>query len=189
MGSNYFGSDANGRCVAAGMSSFSSSRKGKKHGSEKPKQPQRGLGVAQLEKIRLHGQMECNYLPTFHNPFAQNFIQEDMGLQTSSSSPSYGFPGSYRAMMGLQDFEGANTTYGESQHNNVARTWQPEGLENHHFGLPNSMTRSFFDPGVEGSTFSRKKKEVGTDLFAAYTNRNSDHQSSNSQDIDLELRL
>ncbi|XP_073031458.1 protein SPEAR3-like [Primulina eburnea] len=82
MGSNYFGSDANGRSCVAGMSSSSRS-KGKKNGSDKPKQPQRGLGVAQLEKIRLHYQMECNYLPTFHYPFAQNFIQEDMGLQTS----------------------------------------------------------------------------------------------------------
>ncbi|XP_073272457.1 protein SPEAR1-like [Primulina huaijiensis] len=187
MGSNYFGSDANGRSCVAGMSSSSRS-KGKKNGSDKPKRPQRGLGVAQLEKIRLHDQMECNYLPTFHNPFAQNFIQEDMGLQTSPSSPSYGFPGSYRAMMGLPDFEGA-TTYGESQPSNVARTWQPgnAGLKNHHFVLPNSMTRSFFDHGVEGS-FNRKKKEVGPDLFA-YTKQNSDHQSSNSQDIDLELRL
>lgn len=34
----------------------SSSRKGKKN-SDKPKQPQRGLGVAQLEKIRLHSQL------------------------------------------------------------------------------------------------------------------------------------
>ncbi|XP_073017608.1 protein SPEAR1-like [Primulina eburnea] len=187
MGRNCFGSDANGRCVAGIPSS---SRKSKKNGSDKPKQPQRGLGVAQLEKIRLHSQMECNYLPTFHIPCAQNFIQEDMGLRNSFSSPSYGFPGSYQVMMGFQDFEGASTTYGESQSSNVARRWQPgnAGLENHHFVMPNSMTTSFFDPEVEGS-FNRKKKEGRTDLFA-YTNcQSSDHQSSNSQDIDLELRL
>ncbi|CDY31992.1 BnaA07g00030D [Brassica napus] len=45
-------------------------RRGKKNGSEKPKQPQRGLGVAQLEKIRLHGEMSCNsfnnYNPSLH---------------------------------------------------------------------------------------------------------------------------
>ena len=36
-------------------------RRGRKGGGggEKPKQPQRGLGVAQLEKIRLHGEMGC----------------------------------------------------------------------------------------------------------------------------------
>lgn len=49
MGSNY--------CGEAERSGGSSSRKGKKNGSDKPKQPQRGLGVAQLEKIRLHSQM------------------------------------------------------------------------------------------------------------------------------------
>ncbi|KAI3694778.1 hypothetical protein L1987_77758 [Smallanthus sonchifolius] len=42
----------------------SSSRKGKK--AEKPKQPQRGLGVAQLEKIRLHSQL--GFHPTNIHP-------------------------------------------------------------------------------------------------------------------------
>ncbi|KAJ0745563.1 putative SPEAR family protein [Helianthus annuus] len=52
---NYYGeSGSNDRSSSAGGSS---SRKGKKSGSDKPKQPQRGLGVAQLEKIRLHSQM------------------------------------------------------------------------------------------------------------------------------------
>lgn len=38
--------------------SGTTTRKSKKSGqSDKPKQPQRGLGVAQLEKIRLHSQM------------------------------------------------------------------------------------------------------------------------------------
>lgn len=52
---NYFGESAGG----------SSSRKGKKSGSDKPKQPQRGLGVAQLEKIRIHSQM--GFLPQVIN--------------------------------------------------------------------------------------------------------------------------
>nr|GEW29556.1 reverse transcriptase domain-containing protein [Tanacetum cinerariifolium] len=52
---NYFG-DAAGFDRSAGGSS--SSRKGKKSHPDKPKQPQRGLGVAQLEKIRLHSQLE-----------------------------------------------------------------------------------------------------------------------------------
>ncbi|KAL6974429.1 Protein spear1 [Sarracenia purpurea var. burkii] len=73
-----------------------SSRKGKKSNSDKPKQPQRGLGVAQLEKIRLHNQMGCLYLPSLHAPYPTNLNQEDMNrLQTgysvvqSSSSSSY----------------------------------------------------------------------------------------------------
>ena len=51
-------------------SSSSSSRKGKKNNQDKPKQPQRGLGVAQLEKIRLHGQMACG---GYHPPYPSNF--------------------------------------------------------------------------------------------------------------------
>ncbi|KAI7737286.1 hypothetical protein M8C21_002143 [Ambrosia artemisiifolia] len=44
----------------------SGSRKGKKSNSDKPKQPQRGLGVAQLEKIRLHSQL--GFYPSNINP-------------------------------------------------------------------------------------------------------------------------
>lgn len=72
MGSNYYGYERGG-------GDSSSSKKGKKGSSDKPKQPQRGLGVAQLEKIRLHSQMECNYLPSVHhNPYASNFSQVDL---------------------------------------------------------------------------------------------------------------
>lgn len=78
MGSNYtYGGDGRiniGNEGGLSSSSSSSSRKGKKGGggSDKPKQPQRGLGVAQLEKIRLHSQLTAaaasNYLP-LHNPY------------------------------------------------------------------------------------------------------------------------
>lgn len=75
MGSSYFGEpnfgNERGSSTTGGGSSSSSSRKGKKSNSEKPKQPQRGLGVAQLEKIRLTGQMcHPNSLQT---PYSTNF--------------------------------------------------------------------------------------------------------------------
>lgn len=62
MGSNYYGEAKFGG---------SSSRKGKNNSSDKPnKQPQRGLGVAQLEKIRLHTQLgSANPLPNPNYPF------------------------------------------------------------------------------------------------------------------------
>lgn len=71
MSSSYFGEPN------MGNERGGSSRKGKKSNSDKPKQPQRGLGVAQLEKIRLHGQMGCNYHPSFHTPtpYPTNFNQ------------------------------------------------------------------------------------------------------------------
>ena len=66
MGSGYFGEPGFGNERGSGLlsssssspSSSSSTRRGRKGGSDKqPRQPQRGLGVAQLEKIRLHGEI------------------------------------------------------------------------------------------------------------------------------------
>ncbi|KAL3839894.1 hypothetical protein ACJIZ3_024485 [Penstemon smallii] len=209
MGSNYFGLDAkqrNERAGGTGLSSSSSSsqssssRKGKKGiNSDKPKQPQRGLGVAQLEKIRLHTQLggSNNYLPSLHNPYLPNLIaQEDMRtLQTayssspssfpysSSTSPStYGFQGPQGVVIGLQDLDRANTRYGDSHPTSVAR-WHPDnaGFGSQHFEEPN-MTRSFLEPGVEGSPSKKNKKDsLGS------SSQNS--ESSSTQDIDLELRL
>ncbi|KAH6818250.1 hypothetical protein C2S51_001853 [Perilla frutescens var. frutescens] len=202
MGSNYFGEQNNylgNERGAGGMSSSSSSsssRKGKKNGSDKPKQPQRGLGVAQLEKIRLHSQLGCTYLPNVHHsPYASNFSQDDVRLQTahssslssssfsysSSSSPPYGFQGHHGVMMGIPDLDRANLAYGDSQPASVAR-WHPgnAGYGSQHFVEPSMSTRPFFEPPVEVS-FNKKKKKDGS------SSQNSD--SSSSQDIDLELRL
>uniref|UniRef100_A0A6N2L459 Uncharacterized protein n=1 Tax=Salix viminalis TaxID=40686 RepID=A0A6N2L459_SALVM len=91
MDSGYFGDPNFGNNERSG----GSSRKGKKSSSDKPKQPQRGLGVAQLEKIRLHGQMGCNYHPSLHStpPYPTAFNpQEDIRVQTGySSAPSSSF--------------------------------------------------------------------------------------------------
>ncbi|KAH7851182.1 hypothetical protein Vadar_008310 [Vaccinium darrowii] len=103
MGSSYFG--------VTNPGNERSSRKGKKSSgtnvnmnaeNNKPKNPQRGLGVAQLEKIRLHTQMASTYSST------PALTQEDVKMQTqghpsvvlpsslpyapsSTSSSSYGF--------------------------------------------------------------------------------------------------
>ncbi|CAN1822584.1 Protein SPEAR1 [Linum perenne] len=85
MGSSYFGEpnmSGNERrnSTSGTSSSSSSSRKGKKNNNningiinsekQQPKQPQRGLGVAQLEKIRLTGQLGYNHHhhhhPSYH---------------------------------------------------------------------------------------------------------------------------
>lgn len=60
---NYFGDSAGFDQSAGGTSS---SRKGKKSHPDKPKQPQRGLGVAQLEKIRLHSQLGLHPTNNLH---------------------------------------------------------------------------------------------------------------------------
>ncbi|KAL3825166.1 hypothetical protein ACJIZ3_021195 [Penstemon smallii] len=182
MGSNYYGEGF--------LSSSSSSRKGKKGNSDKPKQPQRGLGVAQLEKIRLHTQLGCSYnIPNY----AHNFNQEDIRLQTpysSSSSPSYGFQGSHGVMMGLPDLDRGNIRYGDSLPTNVGHhgRWHSGNAGFGHFVEP-SMTRSFLEPGVEGSSHNnmKNKKDRNDSLIMGSNFQNS--ESCSTQDIDLELRL
>ena len=79
MGSGYFGEPNLGNNERGG-----SSRKGKKSNSDKPKQPQRGLGVAQLEKIRLHGQMASDYHLSLHRtPYPTTFNQQVYTLSPS----------------------------------------------------------------------------------------------------------
>ncbi|GJT69663.1 zinc finger, CCHC-type containing protein [Tanacetum coccineum] len=124
---NYFGDAAGFDRSAVGSSS---SRKGKKSHPDKPKQPQRGLGVAQLEKIRLHNQLGLH--PTNHHP------QEDIRIQTAyspsssfsynSSSPSYNTSqGQQNIMacadsdMGMSEAERSNMIYGRAHHSSDPR--------------------------------------------------------------------
>ncbi|KAL6558509.1 hypothetical protein OROMI_018859 [Orobanche minor] len=198
MGSNYFGEqpDYYGNINERGgglLSSSSSSRKGKKNGSDKPKQPQRGLGVAQLEKIRLHSQLGCAYLPSAHtNPYASNLFQEDIRLQTPncSSPTSYnnGFlQGHHGVMMGMPtDFDRENITHGD----NAARWHQANaGYRTQQYFVEPSMTTSFLEPGMQGSLNKKNKKKKKKELmdFMGASNQNS--ESKCTQDIDLELRL
>ncbi|XP_022751711.1 protein SPEAR1-like isoform X2 [Durio zibethinus] len=199
MGSSYFGEPNMGN-ERGGLSSSSSSRKGKKGSSEKPKQPQRGLGVAQLEKIRLHGQMGCSYHPSLHGPYPGNFSQEDMRVQTaysslpsssfsyssssSTSSASYGFHPSM--VMGLGEYDQrANIRYGDYQPSNTA-SWNPGSgiLDSQHSAQPN-MTRQLLNLHVEDSQPKTSKKHRSNSLGSSSHNS----ESSDKQELDLELRL
>ncbi|WOL08347.1 protein SPEAR1 isoform X2 [Canna indica] len=116
MGSSYFDQQlGNGR--------FGSSRKGKKGGSEKQKQPQRGLGVAQLEKIRLQNEMMAGYLPSLHSPFQADLSKEDLRVQMgypsspSSSTATSSSTSHFGAQTNMMGFGGSSGTefrlYGE----------------------------------------------------------------------------
>ncbi|EPS74113.1 hypothetical protein M569_00647 [Genlisea aurea] len=61
-------------------SSSCSWRKGKR---EKPKQPQRGLGVAQLEKIRLNNQMRNNSSFSYGFPYHHQAMEAHVGVMMS----------------------------------------------------------------------------------------------------------
>ncbi|KAJ9167844.1 hypothetical protein P3X46_019435 [Hevea brasiliensis] len=194
MGSSYFGEPN------LGNERGGSSRKGKKSNSDKPKQPQRGLGVAQLEKIRLHGQMGSGYHPSLHGSYASNFNQEDMIMQTAyssvpsssfsyssssaASSVSYGLPPNI--MMGLGDhYERTNIRYGDSQPSTGA-SWNPGNsfLEAQHFAQGGS-TRHLLNLQVE-DTHPKKSKKHRSDSMGS-SSQNS--ESSDNQEPDLELRL
>ncbi|KAI3714651.1 hypothetical protein L6452_21609 [Arctium lappa] len=176
---NYFGDSAGNE-----RSGGSSSRKGKKTGSDKPKQPQRGLGVAQLEKIRLHSQM--GFLP-----------QEDIRIQTaysSSSSFSYTSPstasfntlqGHQSLMMGMGEFERSNMVCGESQPS-INPRWDVSHamLEAQRYAQPGS--RHLFSPELIEESFRKKKGKDQNDSMGS-SSQNSD--SNGSQELDLELRL
>lgn len=207
MGSGYFGEPNLGNERSAGGGG-TSSRKSKKSNSDKPKQPQRGLGVAQLEKIRLHSQMgTCNYhhLPSFHNnPYNSPNLtthQEDVRLQTgysssssfsysTPSSTSYGFPGHQGIVMGLSDSERANLRYGDAQPAACSTRWTPAGangfLDAQQFTQP-SMTRQLLDLQVlddddQEDTLEKRRRKDESD-------HHHNSESSGQQDLDLELRL
>ncbi|KAI7989134.1 Protein SPEAR1 [Camellia lanceoleosa] len=182
-----------------------SSRRGKKSNSDKPRQPQRGLGVAQLEKIRLHSQMGCTYLPppSLHSPnYPTNLNQEDMRLQTpysslpsssasfsyttsSSSSSSYGFHGQQNIMMGLGDLERPNMGYADS-HPRTTTRWNPgnDMLVTQQFAQP-SMDRHFLNQQVENSLQNKRKKDRSDSIGSGSQNS----ETSDTQELDLELRL
>ncbi|XP_054785554.1 protein SPEAR1 [Prosopis cineraria] len=188
MGSSYFG-DPNNNMMrnerANGISSSSSSRKGKKNSSDKPKQPQRGLGVAQLEKIRLHGQIACAYPPPhFHSPYnsvpSSSFTHEDPTLQTAYSSlpsssssyaASYGFHPN--VVMGVPEFERTNVRY-DSQprswdHSNPVSKTQPLAQSN--------VTRPFLN------LYDSHHRS------GSVRSSSQNSESSDNQELDLELRL
>ncbi|XAR53358.1 hypothetical protein NMG60_11021890 [Bertholletia excelsa] len=190
MGSNYYGEPNLGN----ERSSFGPPRRGKKGNSDKPKLPQRGLGVAQLEKIRIQSQMGSPYLPPFYPSYPAN--QEDMRLHagypsvpssssfaiSSPSSSNNGFRGHQNIMMGMGESDRGNIVYADSQPS-APPSWNPGngGLENQSLGQPGT-TRYYFLTPQEDSLLKRRKKGRG-DLMG------SGSETNDSQEPDLELRL
>ncbi|XP_038878298.1 protein SPEAR3-like [Benincasa hispida] len=193
MGSGYFGEPSLGNNERGGASSSSSplsSRRGKKGGSDKqPRQPQRGLGVAQLEKIRLHGEIASAGF--HHTSYTFTNDQEVARVQTgyasvpssTSSSPSYGFPSNI--MMGFGEYERRNLRDGDSQYSTAAR-WDPNNnggiLESQHYAQPN-MTCYLENPQAEWTQSRRSKRQERSG------NMGQNSEACESQDLDLELRL
>ncbi|KAI9118902.1 hypothetical protein K1719_009577 [Acacia pycnantha] len=200
MGSGYYGElnlGSSERASGSSASSSSSSRKGKKNSSEKPKQPQRGLGVAQLEKIRLHGQIDSTGYPLHHqlpNYPPSNFTNQDPRAQSayssitsssfsyspssSSYSPSYSFHPNI-VQMGLPEYERTNIRYASSQPPNTAARWDNSNsvLHTQSSAHQPNVTRPFLN--LYDHSHHIDSQQDGS--------QNS--ESGDPQEPDLELRL
>ncbi|CAL0322172.1 unnamed protein product [Lupinus luteus] len=206
MDSNYFGElNMENERGNGSSNSPSSSRKGKKNNQDKPKQPQRGLGVAQLEKIRIHGQIASGYFPPQHGSYPSSFNNEDPIVQapyqyssilpspppspsssfsfSSSSAPysaSYGFQSNY--VMKLSEYERTNIRYGDSQPTNNTGRWEHAILKTH----SSAQTRTgsllnLYDSQQHIDTKKHRSDSVGSS--------SQNYEPSDPQEPDLELKL
>ncbi|XP_019052917.1 PREDICTED: protein SPEAR1 isoform X3 [Nelumbo nucifera] len=197
MDGSYFGEPS------LGHGRSGSSRKGKKSNSDKPRQPQRGLGVAQLEKIRLYNQMGSSYFPSFHSPCYTNLnqLEEDVRMGTTYSSiPSSSSFLSYSqssssslvfhpnmTQLGLGEMETIETRYGDSdsQYGTMARWNHSSGSFETQDTMQPSLTRHLLSLNVEDSVQKKRRKDRCGSMGSS--SQNSD--SSDTREVDLELKL
>ncbi|CAF2131878.1 protein SPEAR3-like isoform X2 [Brassica rapa] len=183
MGSSFFGRPKMGGSSSSSPTSSSPAKRGKnKNGSDKPKQPQRGLGVAQLEKIRLHGELNCNSFNTYPSYHPSTFSPQDdvrsqgeyPSIPYSSSSVHYGIHPNMMMNASNDQYERTTTRYIDAQPY-IAPSWNPNYgiLESQHFVEPNT-TRHFLHEDPRNNSF-------GSDI--------ENFQTSDATEPDLELRL
>ncbi|XP_073007879.1 protein SPEAR1-like isoform X1 [Typha latifolia] len=164
-------------------------KKGRKSNSEKPKQPQRGLGVAQLEKIRLQSEMTGYHHPSLQSSLHDNLNMEDAReMASSSSSSSIKFTTYHPNFMISYGTEGSNAKYCESLSSSIIR---PQ-FSHHNISTPHydqsTVTLPLFNQCYEDSAYKRRhhhhhRSESVTDSASP----NSD--SGNTQELDLDLKL
>ncbi|XP_020088652.1 protein SPEAR1-like isoform X2 [Ananas comosus] len=195
MGSSSFGdfglndNNSNRNNNNNGRSSSGSSRKGKKCGLEKPKQPQRGLGVAQLEKIRLQNQMMSTYFPSFQSSYQSDHTnKEDMrthlAFQSCPTSSSLR-PNNY--MMGFGETTTNDIRFTGCHPSATARSLSAgdEMFLTYDFMRPIETLPLLAQP-VEDSVQKRRRNDRCRSMGSVSNNSDSSDQS---QELDLELRL
>ncbi|XP_057538086.1 protein SPEAR3-like [Amaranthus tricolor] len=213
---NYLGDETNNNNNMKNNSSSCNSKKGKS--SEKTKQPQRGLGVAQLEKIRLHTQLasmgiypnpQLSYPDTF---FSSSFqVPEELriqaeyqaALQQSSTGgvppsfcypsvpPSYAYlyhPNNYMIGMENRIERGSDIRYAESQPCNTTRL-----NPNDNFYMVRETEQLPPQPAgiITRHLLSNVEKNPSSKSFNEamnFSNPNSE-ASGSGLDVDLELKL
>ncbi|KAK9697708.1 hypothetical protein RND81_08G055100 [Saponaria officinalis] len=176
---------------------------------EKPKQPQRGLGVAQLEKIRLHTQLaSCGFISQIHPAFPSLFPlppyqygQEDMriqaGYQQAAFQSQFGYgplPSTFHhpnnLMMGFGEPMGktSNNKFGESQPFMTTR-WNPNNNnvvtmpENNQYIQPQGLVTRHLLSHVEQNN---KRNNL---LESRGSSSRNPMPIIDNEELDLELRL
>ncbi|AQK92048.1 hypothetical protein ZEAMMB73_Zm00001d009525 [Zea mays] len=141
-------------------------------GSDKPRQPQRGLGVAQLEKIRIQSEM-AEYL---HHPLAQQ-PPHPIHRTGSFNSMAYGERSAGGDDMRYGEFQ-TNPIVSRSPNNYYGATFGSEA----HYPHPSNATLPLFKPR-ESICLNRP--------YYYDLNQTADSSSSldDDQEVDLELKL
>ncbi|XP_072992149.1 uncharacterized protein [Typha latifolia] len=155
MGSYYFGE------LGLGGGKSSSSKKGKKSNLDKPKQPQRGLGVAQLEQIRLQTEM-AEWIPPLHCSFHCN-----LDMMTYSGCERRG---------DMQNKMRSSST-ARSSHSCISPT---------HSYSPQILTLPLFERTIEGSDDYKSRLDDPSESMNSLT---WDCDSYNTKELDLDLKL
>ncbi|KAJ3670754.1 hypothetical protein LUZ60_008180 [Juncus effusus] len=171
MDSNNFGWGSSG--------SPSSSKRGKR---DKQRQPQRGLGVAQLEKIRIQSEMAEYNLPSIQSPFSNLNMSDTMITTSVSLAPSSIFAVRPNITMPL---DGRDTFYSQAQ--TTSPTVRPLAGTPSNIYPPNICSH----PTVTLPLFEGEREDYmryhGRRWSTDTNSQKSD--SSETQDLDLELKL
>ncbi|KAI0496766.1 hypothetical protein KFK09_023090 [Dendrobium nobile] len=187
--------------LGSGRSPSSSSKKKKKNSLEKAlRQPQRGLGVAQLEKIRIQSQMMASYnLQLLHHPFHSNLtMEEDMKipltfpLSSSSSSPFNGassssvFSAHPNFMMGCGDnLVSVDKRFGDIEYTQARLSAQDHEISR----IPHidNHLQAVNHPAIMEDSVLQRRIHQQHSYLAGSLSQVSDYDES--QELDLELRL
>ncbi|KAJ1688418.1 hypothetical protein LUZ63_019808 [Rhynchospora breviuscula] len=174
--------DRSGYGWGSGSSSTSgsSSRKGKK---DKHRQPQRGLGVAQLEKIRIQSEMAEYQLPSIQSPFSNLNMSDARVSVPVSLSPSQAYTARTTVPMPFGGATGGAFCSEAQSTSPVVRPLlrAPCNIYPTNVSGNSTVTLPLFE-GDREDYMQQYNRRWSTD-----SRENSD--SSETQDVDLELKL
>ncbi|KAJ8483992.1 hypothetical protein OPV22_016477 [Ensete ventricosum] len=171
------------RCFRFGFGSGSSggSRKGRKSSSKSPKQPQRGLGVAQLEKIRLQSQMN-GYVSSLDFSFHSDLNMEDSKVEVAApSSPSSS--GSPTLALHPNMIVGNGDT--DKRCFNYVEHWSDASARSHPVALP--LFQQSIEDAFTAQDSAQKRRRHDRSISLGSISQISDPNAT--QELDLELKL